>query len=293
MRRFIDSETIAVRYLHDWSFARPIIALLSCALIACGSGCIEEKMTRTISKDEGWDVHPFADAKAMYTTPPTVGLDTLGREQLEKINDIVLMAAGSQHSTSADGWWMGLAYLNRHRSNHKVQQSLTTWAERCAADVKQSSGVPDSQAFSEANELYRQGNFGAASERYVQVLAKCPGHLDARNNLGLAQLHKGNDLIAQLQWEILRRVSDRYVPARINLTVVYERLGQRDKAKAIAQEAMTLQRESPIAVFNMAWLKDVEGDHQTAEALLRPFAELEISGRLTEFHQFVSQKASK
>ena len=74
---------------------------------------------------------------------------------------------------------------------------------------------------------------------------------------------------------------------------MYERLGQRDTAKAIAQEAMTLQRESPIAVFNMAWLKDVEGDHQAAEALLRPFAELEISARLTEFHQFVSQKASE
>jgi hypothetical protein len=101
---------------------------------------------------------------------------------------------------------------------------------------------------------------------------KAWGHYDARNNLALAQLHLGNDLTAEMELLILKQLNDSYVPAAVNLTVVYERLGLEQKARDLAEQAAHAGSDVPQAVFNAAWFKDLAGSHTEALALLTPLA---------------------
>jgi tetratricopeptide (TPR) repeat protein len=120
---------------------------------------------------------------------------------------------------------------------------------------------------------YRNGGFEAASTDYRKFLLKATGHYDARNNLALAQMHLGNDLTAEMELLVLRRLNDSYLPAAVNLTVVYERLGLEQKARELAEQAAAAENDIPQAVFNAAWFKDLAGAHKEALELITPVAE--------------------
>lgn len=268
-------------------------ALVVLGLAGCTAGTDEDKISNIENASLGRDPHAYPEAAQMYSSPPVIRLDDAGRELLKKIDTMVRTNPGAQRSAEADAWWLGLAELNPYRANPEVQEALAQWAQRCAENARTSGEPPDAAAFEEGNRLYREGKFGPASMAYARLLVQCPAHLDARNNLALAQLHKGNDLIAQLQWEILCRLSDRYVPARINLTVVYERLGRRAEAQKMADAALAQGGEVPAAVFNAAWLKDVAGEGQRAEELLRPMAALGAYPRIVEFHRMLARRTGQ
>jgi len=105
-----------------------------------------------------------------------------------------------------------------------------------------------------ADKLYTQGKFIEAGASYMKALLQAPLHFDARNNLALAEIQLGNDLIAQLQLEILRRLNRTYLPALVNLTIVYERLGENEKARSLAAEAEKTGK-IPQTVFNQIWYR--------------------------------------
>jgi len=265
---------------------------LALALVVGVAGCEGTQVRRIANADGGRDPHQFATARQLYLAPPAAAWDARGQELLTRIHDLLQRGPECQRSAAADDWWLSLAELNKYRTCREVQAAIAPWADRCAQFAQRNSRpAPTAELFASANQLYRQSKFGAASQTYAEILVLAPTHLDARNNLALAQLHKGNDLLAQLQWEILRRLSPRYVPARINLTVLYERLGLREQGQAVAGEALQLAPEVPAAVFNSAWLKNVQGDHRAAEQQLRPLAELECSPRLLEFYRLVQRQA--
>jgi tetratricopeptide (TPR) repeat protein len=257
-------------------------------LSAASAGCDREMYSQIQNGEVGRDPHAFRTAREMYSSPPSIPLTAKGRELLGKLTAQVQSNPGCAQSAEADDWWLGLAALNKHRGSREVQEAVSAWADRCAAHAQRTAGgAAADNLLQTANAAYSQRKFGTASQQYSQLLVRCPLHLDARNNLALAQLHKGNDLIAQLHWEILCRLSGSYVPARINLTVLYERLGQRDKARAMADEALRLNAEVPASVFNAAWLQDLSGDPPAAEKQLRSFAHMNACTTLVSFRTLI------
>ena len=71
-----------------------------------------------------------------------------------------------------------------------------------------------------------------------------------------------------------------YIPALINLTVVYERNGRKEKAAQFAADANGILRvRLPIAKYNHAWYLSI--DNKTAEVtkILKPLADLKINDK--------------
>jgi len=162
-----------------------------------------------------------------------------------------------------------------------------------ARAVSRSSPAEVARIFTRANGAYKSGSFESACRAYLDVLRHDPRHLDARNNLALAAMHVGDDLIAQLELEVLRRLSADYVPAAVNLTVVYERLGRRDAARRLAAEAAKMRENVPAANFNLAWYEDLYGNRKEATKLLETLAKLDISDKHDEMLRLVRGATSK
>jgi hypothetical protein len=78
-----------------------------------------------------------------------------------------------------------------------VQEAVARWVE-LTTDVLRARPRSAAADVAAADAAYRRGDFRGASAAYRRVLAAAPWHLDARNNLALAELHAGNDAAAKL-----------------------------------------------------------------------------------------------
>jgi len=66
-------------------------------------------------------------------------------------------------------------------------------------------------------------------------------------------MHLGHDLIAQMQWETLQKLEPQSLPACVNLTALYTRLGKGEKARALSRILARDHRWVPMVAFNEAW----------------------------------------
>jgi hypothetical protein len=170
-------------------------------------------------------------------------------------------------------WWEGLVRLNPYRKTAPVGKAVASWAEALAARIKALPTAKEDAAFATANDHYAKREFAAAANGYIAILERNPSHFSARNNLALAELYLGNDLAAQVALETLARAAPTYVPAKVNLTVVYERAGRRDDAKTLAAELLKERRNVSTVAYNAAWYANLDGQYAEADRLLRPLAQ--------------------
>jgi tetratricopeptide (TPR) repeat protein len=249
-------------------------------------GCTDDKKyeSRIDNKDAGKDPHRFQTAEAMYrvgpTMPPDAKMDDLLRRLARRLET-------NPDPTSTELCELMVA-MEPYRKCETVQAGIQQGVGRCAAWVRARSlaaGVRSERA----DEHYRKGEFAQAVEEYARVLQQSPHFNDARNNLALAEVHQRHDLAGQFQLEILRQLKPDYLPALINLTVVYERLGQSAKAKALAAETASKCTNVAAATFNLAWYQFGEDETQKAEQTLRPLAELHVDPKHAEFYRLVQK----
>lgn len=215
----------------------------------------------------GRDPQAFASAAAMFKVAARGPCDAAP----DRIAEMLQAGASLDSAEVRDA----ILAENPCRGDEAVQTAASEWADLAAARfIGQGANAPPG-ALAEANERYAAGDFKAATAKYLVLLRQAPKHLDARNNLALAHMHLGNDLLAEVDLEVLRRLDAKYLPAIVNLTVVCERQGLRTRALAAAREAVRLQREAPAAAFNLAWFAEVYGAHDVAETLLKPLSEMD------------------
>lgn len=166
--------------------------------------------------------------------------------------------------------------LNPCRYEPEVQEAAVKWAKRATAGVRKTAAYDDTTAImmERANSNYESGGLLSACMWYGKILKATPGNPDARNNLALTYLHLGYDLAALVELETLKRMNSQYVPALINLTVLYERFGRTDKARALAYKLQRDYQNVPAAAFNAAWYLHLKGIRTDARRVLEPFIEM-------------------
>ena len=214
---------------------------------------------------QGADPQQFRTAAEMYATVPVKAFDATAAALLKTVNT----AIRGRLTIEDDRIWVSLIKLNPYRTEAQVQSAIFPWARTYADEIRGKAATGTSVSLLEtANAAYKKGKFDEASLQYRKLLITALGHLDARNNLALAQMRLGNDLAAQLELSILRQLDDNYIPAAVNLTVIYERLGQRTVAQNLAEQTLKERRDIQAVVYNASWYKDLAGAHKEALQIL-------------------------
>lgn len=127
---------------------------------------------------------------------------------------------------------------------------------------------PAQKAFAAGNLAYEKGSLEEAVRRYAEALRAAPGHLDARNNLALAEIHSRHNAVAVFHLQALMEAAPKYAGAGINLTVALERLGASREAYATAHSVVGDNPLLPMALYNQAWLENAAGEYTLADTSL-------------------------
>ena len=135
-----------------------------------------------------------------------------------------------------------------------IENAVPTYVAR--SDFSKSPSSTNSKAksaFTQGNTQYESGKFELAAQKYIEVLGLVPGHLDARNNLGLCDLHLGNNVSALMHFNLVLAASPKYLGAEQNLSVALERIGLSIKALAHAKNIVAQDASLPMAQYNLGW----------------------------------------
>lgn len=197
------------------------------------------------------DAHAFETAQEMYDVAANMPHDS----KCDQLAAAVRNQLTSGKTIESRNVWPLLISLNPYRRTPEVQAEVNGWVELAISRIRRakSEKANHEELFRRAGEQYKAKQFAEASKTYGNLLWRCPLRPDVRNNLALAQMHLGNDLIAEVELLIARNLDQAYVPPLVNLTVVFERLGLRDRAKQTAELAARSRQDLPEAVFNTEW----------------------------------------
>jgi Flp pilus assembly protein TadD len=158
----------------------------------------------------------------------------------------------------------------------KGYQELRQMAEQAAKRFeRKKSSRPASvdESFAEGNRMYERGAFSEACAKYGETLCAWSEHLDARNNLALAEIHQGHNALAVFHLIVLKTLAPDYAGADINLSVALERLGLSEEAYSTGKSLADKSPALPAAQYNLAWFENARGRYAAAtkglEAALR------------------------
>lgn len=149
-----------------------------------------------------------------------------------------------------------------------VQARLTKLAGRYLRRARRGSksvSVKVQAKFHDGNRKYKARDLNGAVGHYRKLLGRAPGHIDGRNNLGLARLHQDHRVSALAHFLLLARLAPGYHGARVNLTVALTRLGLERPAFREAQAVAKASADYPMALYNKAWLASLRGEFLAAE----------------------------
>jgi len=183
---------------------------------------------------------------------------------IEKINKEIKLGTLIED----DKIWSNLQQLEPYRMNEEVQASITEWVGAMNKYMPKSTQIPLSKV-KEINKAYYAHDFDKVVDLSRQLLRKSSGYYDernyaVRNNMALALMHQNKDLCAQIELEIIKNTGNKeqhkYIPALINLTVLYERLGKSGEAENLSDDLLQYTKKENITVplvnFNAAWYMD-------------------------------------
>jgi tetratricopeptide (TPR) repeat protein len=238
-------------------FQKGLAVWLVCVLVLVGAR-LARAGTDNKNVDIGKDPLAFASAEQMHNTAPDADFDQRAAALISVVDEA--LAAGETLEGSKA--WAALIQLEPYRKTVQVQAAAQKWVK--AVNLSATQPLTDPETFRQGNSEYRR-SLEKASEIYKKALLESANHMDSRNNLGLAQMHLNHDLVAQLELEICRVNFQEYIPALINLTVVYERLGQFDAARKNADLAYAKEKELASVVFNDAWYQSITGDWNASD----------------------------
>jgi len=215
----------------------------------------------------GRDPMAFSDAEAMYAMTDRVPLD----EETAK----AIVAELDSRLQQGDAWterlWSSLDQLRGSSASSKIVGLIQQVARKLVVPVAtppKSDAKVAKRLFEEGNQWYEAGQFGKATDSYRSALEHHPSCWDAWNNLGLVEMHQGNDLVAVFLLSALKQNNPRYAGGPINLSVCLERLDQGDAAYDVASKVVENAPLMPMAHYNAAWFENSRGDYEGATAHL-------------------------
>lgn len=243
---------------------------------------VNNNVKETATAEAGRDPHAYETAREMYRVARRRPLDDAARSQLKLVSERLEAGADFVEPEVDEA----LQALEPCRSEPPVQEAALRWARQLAEQIGE-VGLRDAPHIGQADTAYRNGQYAAAVTGYQDILKTNPGHLDARNNLGLAAMALGRDLTAQCHWETLRALRPSYFPAVVNLTVAYERLRRPSLARSLSERAMTLQKDNHQARFNAAWYAEADNRLTEAIQLLTPLPGTSDNPKYARFLELV------
>jgi tetratricopeptide (TPR) repeat protein len=249
-----------------------IIAVMT--LVFSLQGLVEAKDEKEEEKEEapqftvsGRDPMAFVDATAMYASSGQKVLDDPTARAL-LVDLEASLREGGPWSTQL---WV---QLDRFRASSVSTESvgeLRQVAEKLVAPVTtppKSQAKAAMRAFEKGNIQYETEKYGEAIVSYRSALENHPTFWDAWNNLGLAEMHNGNDLVAVFVFSALEKNNPEYAGGTINLSVCLERLDQADAAYDAASRIAEAPVQMPMAQYNMAWFENSRGNYESARTHL-------------------------
>lgn len=136
--------------------------------------------------------------------------------------------------------------------------------------------------FGLATTYHRAGQFDNARTLYGKALSRDPGNRSALNNfLALVAEEAPEEAIAQL--EALEKRSPEFSPVPAQLAVVYQKIGNFDKASEKMLRAMKLSPENLTYRYNLAVMLDKQGKREEAAKLYRQLVEAGLKGESVPF----------
>jgi tetratricopeptide (TPR) repeat protein len=125
------------------------------------------------------------------------------------------------------------------------------------------------QEFANAVREHQSGRLVAAAQRYQSILARLPGHSDARHLLGVVALQQGRLQQAVELIDQAIAVNPTVADYHSNLAEANRLLGRFDKAVASGQTALRLRPDFAAAANNLGLALQAQGKHLAAAQLFR------------------------
>jgi hypothetical protein len=246
------------------------------------------------------DKYAFKTAAEMYAVADTLPFDSKASELIKLIDRRIKDYTLIEHSSV----WNQLVKLEPYRKSRQVQEAVARWTKSCKIlKIEKFPKVTNSILYKRGAldtliQQYRASLlYGSEFNKPTFFLSMIDREYEfaLRNNLALVLMHKNMDLCAQIELEIVYLQNANYVeaerlsvpldsvtsfeqvylPAMINLTVVYERLGMTDKARLLAQKLHEYNDTDPMTNFNAAWYFDPAAEGRSSEISLRALREIQ------------------
>ena len=212
----------------------------------------------------------YKTAAEMYavadTLPYSTEADLLIKEISSKIDQGL--------SVENEAIWANLQKLEPYRMHHRVQEAVKIWVDKSAKKIssQKSTNQTTLSSLQSVSQAYNSRDFEKAIQECKNILQGTPKHLDVRSNMALALMHQNKDLCAQIELEIVLKLSENHIPAMLNLTVVYERLNKRKDAENMVAKLLQLSAgnnlNAPLIRYNAAWYRFQNGEYFYADTLL-------------------------
>ena len=233
---------------------------------------VNEYQKETTSDFSFNDVHSFKSADSMYLIADTLPYSSSADLVFKTITQYI----DNGRLIEKDEVWNELLKLEPYRMNPMAIDKVNIIAKKLSVLIKDSRlkfkgnlSVHDAKKHS---ALYTESSLDVFIKDGRGLLCRFPNNLDIRNNVALALIHKNKDLCALLELETIRNLEPLHIPALINLTVLYERLGRRVDAEMLANQLLRMQKTSdfelPQIIHNASWFMFMRENYFKADSLL-------------------------
>jgi len=208
------------------------------------------------------DKYSFETAYEMYSVADTLPFDRKAADLIEKISKQLAL----RHLPEEDIVLVNLIKLEPYRFTKQVQNVVFLWAEvvkgndHIGKKQKKQYEVPELYKLMDSvTVLYHNREFEKVinlSRKVLNIPHQSNQEMySIRNNMALAMMHKKMDLCALLELEIIKKLEpeEMYIPAIINLSVIYERFGKSEESKQLIQLLLDKKVNVPMLNFNAEW----------------------------------------
>jgi len=216
------------------------------------------------------DRHAYRTAVEMYTVADTLPYSVDAGLFINQISSRVDRGLPIEDETV----WDILQKLEPYRMHLRVQEAVKVWVDKSVKIItaQKNTGSATLASLQSASQAYNSRDFEKTVQECKKILSESPRHHDVRSNMALALMHQNKDLCAQIELEIVHKLSSTHIPAMINLTVVYERLNKRRDAESMANALSNLsvsrKLNVPLIRYNEAWYRLQKGEYQYADTLV-------------------------
>ena len=208
------------------------------------------------------DKFSFETASDMYSVADTLPFDSKAADLIEKISKQLAL----RHLPEEDIVLVNLIKLEPYRFTKQVQDVVFLWAEVVKGNdhigKKQKKQYEEPELYKlmdSVTVLYHNREFEKVinlSRKVLNIPHQSNQEMySIRNNMALAMMHKKMDLCALLELEIIKKLEpeEMYIPAIINLSVIYERFGKSEESKQLIQLLLDKKVNVPMLNFNAEW----------------------------------------